>query len=121
VPFYGRAWEQVTATRRGLYQPGQPLATPLDLSPAGIDALLASDRGWLRRWDKQAQAPYIWHPDRRIFASVEDERSVRLKARYAREQRLGGVMFWEYFGDPSGRLLAALAKEMRKSERGIPN
>jgi GH18 family chitinase len=44
-----------------------------------------------------------------------------LKARYAREQRLGGVMFWEYFGDPSGRLLAALAKEMRKSERGIPN
>jgi GH18 family chitinase len=61
------------------------------------------------------------HPDRHIFASVEDERSVRLKARYAREQHLGGVMFWEYFGDPSGRLLAALAKEMRKSERGIPN
>jgi chitinase len=113
VPFYGRAWEQVTVTRHGLYQPGQPLAMPLDLSPAGIDALLASDHAWLRRWDKRAQAPYLWHPDRHIFASVEDERSVRLKARYARQQGLGGVMFWEYFGDPSGRLLAAMADEMR--------
>ncbi len=108
VPFYGRAWEQVTAERNGLYQPGQPAALPLDLSPAGIDALVAADGGWLRGWDRRAQAPYLWHRERRVFASVEDERSLRMKARYVRDQHLAGVMFWEYFADPSGRLLQAL-------------
>ena len=114
VPFYGRAWEQVNDKRNGLYQPGQALATPLDTSPAGIDALLASGDGWVRFWDKRAQAPYLWHHDRRIFASVEDEQSLRLKARYVREQRLAGIMFWEYFADPSGRLLQAISDEFRR-------
>jgi len=112
VPFYGRAWEQVTPERNGLYQPGQPLAMPLDMSPGGIDALLASGDGWVRGWDERAQAPYLWHRERHIFASIEDEESLRLKARYVREEDLAGVMFWEYFGDPSGRLLNALRDEL---------
>jgi chitinase len=112
VPFYGRAWKQVTPERNGLYQPGQALTTPLDTSPSGVDALLASGDGWLRGWDERAQAPYLWQRERQIFASIEDEESLRLKARYVREQDLAGVMFWEYFGDPSGRLLQALHEEL---------
>ena len=68
----------------------------------------------MRRWDKRAQAPYLWHRDRRIFASVEDEQSLRLKARYVRSQNLAGIMFWEYFEDPSGRLLHAIGDELRR-------
>ena len=61
----------------------------------------------------------LWHRERHVFASIEDEESLRLKARYVREQDLAGVMFWEYFGDPSGRLLQTLSEELvaRREER----
>lgn len=56
-----------------------------------------------------AQAPYAYNPRRQEFASFDDATLIRLKTRYARDKRLGGLMFWELTGDqPRGGLLQAL-------------
>ena len=36
---------------------------------------------------------------------IDDEKSIRLKCKYALKQGLAGVMFWEYNNDPKGYLL----------------
>jgi chitinase len=113
VPFYGRAWAVVPSSGNGLYQPGRPLATRLDTSPPAVAQLLASGDGWRREWDAVAQAPFLWNPAKRIFASIEDPESLAIKARYVREHGLGGMMFWQYYSDPSGVLLSTIARELR--------
>jgi chitinase len=59
-------------------------------------------------WDSQAQAPYLWNKDTRTFISYDDPQSLRLKCGYIREHGLGGAMFWEYYADRTGVLLATL-------------
>jgi chitinase len=108
MPFYGRAWVQVPDVANGLFQDGAAPSERLDLSPPGVDALLASREGWVRHWDSAAQAPYLWNAAKHIFASIEDEESATLKGKYVRKHGLAGVMFWEYGSDPSGRLLDAV-------------
>jgi len=47
---------------------------------------------WSVVWEKCHQAPYMFKGDR--WVSYDNERSVILKANYAFEQKLGGVMVW---------------------------
>jgi len=114
VPFYGRAWAEVegTAADGGLYRPGKAPTERIDTHYPSLAALIGHD-GYERRWDPVAQAPYIWNGEKRIFVSYDDPESLRLKSRYVKERGLGGVMFWEYYADPSGALLGALAAELR--------
>ena len=79
----------------GLFQTGVAPTARFDLSPPGVDALLASGEGWVRKWDSAAQAPFLWNPAKHIFASIEDEESAALKGKYVREHGLAGVMFWD--------------------------
>jgi len=52
--------------------------------------------------------PYLYNARTQVFVSYDDPESMRLKAEYARSHHLAGVMFWEYFADPSGALLDAI-------------
>ena len=116
VPFYGRAWGEVSPAGNGLYQPGKPLGRRLDTSPGAVAELLASGDGWVRHWDDVAQAPFLWNAQQRIFASIEDVESLTRKARYVRERGLGGMMFWQYYSDPSGKLLSTMSRELGVGE-----
>jgi chitinase len=112
VPFYGRAWGDVAGD--GLYQPGGPVKEKIDTrygSPAS-----RGEGGWVRRWDPRAQAPFLWHPEKRIFITYDDPESLRIKSHYILEQGLGGVMFWQYFSDKTGELLGTLFEELRGGE-----
>jgi chitinase len=42
--------------------------------------------------------------------TYEDPESLAAKCKYVREHKLGGVMFWEYFGDPEQKLLETIDK-----------
>jgi chitinase len=117
VPFYGRAWGEVGRTNKGLYQAGKPLAERIDTSYTAL-AAVAGQKGWKRAWDRVSQAPFLWNPERRVFISYEDPRSLRLKCRYIRDHRLGGVMFWEYFADRTGTLLGVLCAELHRCRGG---
>lgn len=54
--------------------------------------LVAPGSNWSMVWEKCHQAPYMFKGDR--WVSYDNERSVRLKANFAFDQKLGGVMVW---------------------------
>jgi chitinase len=67
---------------------------------------LATERGFVIKWDSIAQAPYAINEDRNILATYDDKRSMALKTQYAMDQGLGGIMFWQLCDDkPKGGLL----------------
>ncbi|MCL2703463.1 MAG: glycosyl hydrolase family 18 protein [Defluviitaleaceae bacterium] len=63
-------------------------------------------------WDDTAQAPYLYDESDNFFATFDNERSLREKTNYVRQNRLGGIMFWEYNSDKTGTLLNAVYEGM---------
>lgn len=106
VPWYGHAWGNVASLHHGLFQPGKPVPD-LPVSFADIQTSMLG-HGFTRYWDAAASVPYLYNPAKHIFVSYEDEQSITAKSRYVVEHRMGGVMFWDYASDPSGKLLAAI-------------
>ncbi len=104
VPFYGHEWSEVGPTSNGLFQPGKPASIPANY----YDIVELLKAGYVRYWDKISSAPYLYNPATRIFITYEDPESAGLKARYALQHKLGGIMFWEYHGDLEGALLDAI-------------
>jgi chitinase len=63
------------------------------------------------QYDEQAETAYFYDPAKREFLSFDCPRSLRAKKKFARETGLGGVMFWQYYGDTEdSMLLKALAE-----------
>ncbi len=113
VPFYGRAWANVTPANEGLYQSGSEPKERLETNYDRLAAELVNRNGFARRWDAAAHAPYLWNGEKRLFIAYDDPESLREKCRYIRERGLAGAMFWEYFSDRSGALLGTLHDGLR--------
>jgi len=107
VPFYGRGWQGVWPAQQGRYQPYEAVLEE-NLSFARLQAEYIDQGGFVRYWDAEAHAPYLWNAARRIFISYEDAQSLQVKVAYVQRRCLGGVMFWEYSADPSGALRKVL-------------
>lgn len=120
VPFYGRAWANVTSTNDGLYQAGSEPKERLETNYDRLAAELVNRNGFVRRWDAAARAPYLWNAESRIFVSYDDPESLREKCRYIGERGLAGAMFWEYFSDGSGALLGVLHEGLRAPGATLP-
>jgi len=106
LPFYGHVWGEVADVNHGLMQPGKPV--PNAYAPYSAITTTMLKQGYTRYWDPVAEAPYLYNPDKHIFVSYEDQQSIALKGSYVLAHKLGGVMFWDYSGDPSGALLTAI-------------
>lgn len=107
--FYGRVWENVPDLQNGLFQPGtfKTAITYNDL-PEWI-----SENGLTEMWDEEASAPFAYSSEKGLFATFDNPRSVNLKTRYAKENRLGGIMFWQLGGDsPANGLLESIYREL---------
>ena len=109
VPFYGRAYGGVHGTNGGLFQPATPppreWATGLDYRQ--IAARNLTTQGFTRFWSSEARVPWLHNDSLGVFISYDDAESIGLKAEYARERGLGGVMIWEIGGD-DGTLMRAI-------------
>lgn len=105
VPFYGRSWGEVSNKNHGLFQPGKA-ARGVHFSYPDLPNLLAT--GFVRYWDPEASAPYLYNPQSHIFVTYEDPQSLAAKCAYVTQHRLGGIMFWEYSNDTTGILLKAV-------------
>jgi len=109
VPFYGRAYGGVHGMNGGLFQPATPppreWATGLDYRQ--IAARNLTTQGFTRFWSSEARVPWLHNDSLGVFVSYDDAESIGLKAEYARERGLGGVMIWEIGGD-DGTLLRAI-------------
>ncbi|HTJ49797.1 MAG TPA: glycoside hydrolase family 18 protein [Cyclobacteriaceae bacterium] len=89
--FYGRMWENVSATNNGLYQSGK-FKSFVDYSKFND---LTEAKGFVKFWDEKAKAPYLYNAKEKLFVTYDDDKSMQLKTRYAIEHHLDGIMFWE--------------------------
>ncbi len=106
VAFYGKPWGDVSNVNHGLFQPGRPDAGG-DVPYSAIKGSLL-EQGFTRYWDATAQAPYLYSEEKREFVSYDDPESIAAKCKYVLTHKLGGVVFWSYFNDPSGELVGAI-------------
>jgi chitinase len=108
VPFYGKGWTNVAAARNGLFQSGTS-SHDLHLDYGSIEStLLKPGSGYVRYWDYSSDSPYLYNASTQTWVDYEDAESLAHKALYVRDYHLGGIMFWEYTGDPNNVLLDAI-------------
>jgi len=112
LPFYGHMWGQVAENNHGLFQAGKPV--PKGYAPYSLIMETMLNHGFTRYWDPIALVPYLYSQEKQIFVSYEDPKSLDAKCEYVLKHRLGGVMFWDYSGDPSGTLLRAINESLQK-------
>ena len=106
VPFYGRAFTDVTPEHDGLQQAyGKFLGAP---SWRELVADYIDKNGYVRHWDEQAKVPFLWNAKTRSFVSYEDPQSLRIKTAFIRDHHLGGAMYWEQSLDKNDELLDVL-------------
>jgi chitinase len=110
--FYARIWENVSKTNNGLFQEGK-FRRSVDYKNFSY---LEPDSGWVHQWDLKAMAPYAYHRTANLFATYDNSESLNEKVKYARNFRLGGIMFWELGCDaPGNGLLDALHEAVLKN------
>jgi chitinase len=108
VPFYGHEWGDVQDVNHGLFQQGKPVPGAFAKYGNIVSTMinpLTPDNGYVRYWDPVSKVPYLYNAKERTFVSYDDPESMGLKAQYAVDHKLAGVMFWDYSGDPTGVLL----------------
>ena len=108
VAFYGRGFAGVTPAHRGLHQGYERYEG--DHSYAELAGRFVGLGGFIRYWDERAKAPFLWNEATRTFITYDDPQSIRVKADYVRENRLGGVMFWELSQDSGDALLDVIVE-----------
>ncbi len=113
VPFYGHVWGQVPALNHGLFQPGKEIPHGYADYGDGPQAMLKN--GFIRYWDPNAEAPYLYNAEKQIFVSYDDPESLGLKCKYVLAHKLRGIMFWSYESDTTGALLNAVNDGLNKS------
>jgi chitinase len=110
--FYGRAFTGVNPQDNGLYQKYDKYMG--DPSWRELVADYIDKHGYVRHWDAQAQAPYLWNAATKTFVSYEDPQSLRAKAAFIKAKGLGGVMYWEQSLDKNEELLGVLDQSLNK-------
>ena len=93
---YARVWENVPNIKHGLYQPGK---FKQGVAFADFKNYFSDTAGYKYYWDKKAMAPYQFNASKNLFATFDDERSIREKIKFIRRKKLGGIMFWELVQD----------------------
>jgi chitinase len=111
VAFYGRDFINVPGKNNGLHQPGSfKRFIPLN----SIRKNYKPANGYNYYWDEEAQAPYLYNPQKRSYITYDDERSAAAKAKYVRDKGLNGIMFWELRLDiPQKGLVDILAQKLQ--------
>ncbi|MHB0815746.1 glycoside hydrolase family 18 protein [Bradyrhizobium sp. 1.29L] len=121
VAFYGRAVAGVPQENGGLLQKGTTASEQWGGSD-GIDyrdlvLRRPEEQGFRRYWSDEAQVPWLYNAERRIWISYDDPQSIARKTMYARAYGLAGIMIWDLFADDGSLLLAALRiLPVRRSE-----
>lgn len=77
---------------------------------------LINNGTYIRKWDAQAQVPYLINSDERMVCTYEDAESINLKCQFIHEKGLRGGMYWDYDGDDAqGTLRKAIYKGVIKA------
>lgn len=93
LPLYGRAYSVATpyADTEGTPDAGR--------SVTYREASKNQHEGWRRSFDDETQTPWLAAPQGDTVLSYDDAESIALKTKWARDQGLRGVFFWEVSQD----------------------
>ncbi|EDW62152.2 chitinase-3-like protein 1 [Drosophila virilis] len=103
VPFYGRTFTLAASDQHmpGVAHIGRGIAGPFSREPGvmGYNELcrIFQQEQWTLEWEAVQQVPYAFKD--RQWVGYENERSLMLKAEYALEHKLGGIMIWSLESD----------------------
>ncbi|HVZ81883.1 MAG TPA: CIA30 family protein [bacterium] len=120
LPFYGT---QFFTARMGEDFTGDASRQGSEIQFYEIAGLLTPGSGYTKKWDKDAQVPYLEKEGGEHTISYDDPKSLALKCRYAMDQGLRGVMIWNIGADIVGEntpLLDAVDKAMGLPSRSMP-
>lgn len=95
--FYGRSWKGVNTANNGLYQTNKGQSSTSTYKE--IRKQYESNKDYTRFWDSVAKAPYLFSAKDSVFITYDDAVSVKLKTKYAKKEKLGGIMFWQLSQD----------------------
>ena len=109
--FYTKGKIVRSIDNNGLYQ--IPVKSKSGGGYSFVKDSLVNKKGYVRYWDEESKAPYLFNKEKKHFITYDDEESVKLKCDYIKENGLAGAMFWTYFSDPKLYLLKVLNKELR--------
>jgi chitinase len=105
--FYGKAWNNVTSI-----EPINEGKYVRSYSYSQLKREILPSSAYERRWDATAKADYLWNPATSTFISYEGPAALKAKCDYIKQNKLAGVMFWEYSNDPEEHLLDVLTREL---------
>lgn len=103
VPFYGRTFTLASAEDHmpGAAHVGRGMAGPYSREPGvlGYNELcsLIEQEPWSVEWEVMQQVPFAYK--NRDWVGYENVQSMMLKAQYAKENKLGGMMIWSLESD----------------------
>jgi len=122
LAFYGRSYR--TAGVAGLHvqtigEPDTDHFARNGVTPLYFEIAAHLQQGvYAQYWDDTALVPYLVGANTPSFVSFDDERSIALKAHYARLYALRGVVIWDISGDylvsADGHLSTPLANTVRQ-------
>lgn len=121
--YYTRGWEQVSdkgvdSNNPGLFGEAAVVNKNADLSPTSgafneapmkngeggraggvwgynaLDKLKSKYPGLKEHWDDSAKAPYLYNSETGAFFTYDNIRSIQEKAKYVKENNLGGIIGW---------------------------
>jgi chitinase len=110
IAFYGRSWIMKSNDNRGINRPVDSVMRGGGYS--FIKDSLITRPGFIRYWDENAKAPFLFNPETKQLVSYDDEESVKHKCDYVKENNMAGVMFWQYASDPKEYLLDVINKNL---------
>jgi chitinase len=119
IPFYGRAFSQVSGLGDGLLRPGDPTGTDIwsgdGIAYRDLVAARPLQQGFQVFWNEQAEVPYLYNAAEGVWISYDNARSVAAKTEFARRQGQAGVILWE-LGSDDGTLLDAVGEALSKTQ-----
>ncbi|MCC6459038.1 MAG: T9SS type A sorting domain-containing protein [Saprospiraceae bacterium] len=134
LAFYGRT--QITAGPAGLHVQSMGCADTVAFankaSTPQYYEIAARLSGYDYRWDEVAQAPYLTgKAGKPSFVSFDDEKSLALKAQFAKSRNLHGVVIWDITADyletapgsgaiASTPLAAAIRRALSSASSAVP-
>lgn len=109
--FYARVWGNVDSANNGLYGSGKFLRS---IKYRDFATYFRDSADFKYYWDDKAKAPYQYSPSKKLFATFDDKNSIEEKAKFVRQKKLGGIMFWELSEDePQDGLVDAINKGLK--------
>lgn len=95
IPLYGRAFGvgKPYSDTAGASKPGRESYNYNEIAP------LVTQQGWTRQWDDESKSPWLVARDGSEIIGYDDVESCAAKTRWAVDQGLRGVFFWEVGAD----------------------